>query len=181
MAMLNKGEKSGKGEKQYYYEGNEDSDGGWWNAGSSNQSDTDGLLSKKEKKDKRKGRGRRNEKAYETALYTAGESQGRYGYKRGKGGRNGKGDGMSDVEIVVATAMTTVAVSVIIFALILCCMRKRSRGNTNPFGMNESELSRGGPSNSATGVRNESALNMNDPQNQSEPRAIAPVPCALDQ
>ena len=74
MAMLNKGEKSGKGEKQYYYEGNEDSDGGWWNAGSSNQSDTDGLLSKKEKKDKRKGRGRRNEKAYETALYTAGES-----------------------------------------------------------------------------------------------------------
>ena len=108
IAMLNRGEKSGKMRKEVY----DSEDGGWWNP----DADSDGKKGKKRSK-------RKFEKAYESAYYTAGESEGR-------GGRGGRGKGHGDGEragAIVFTAIISVLVTSLIFTIFICCRKRRTR------------------------------------------------------
>lgn len=152
ITMLNKGEKSGKMPKSRYYE---DEDGGWWGK--------DGDKEKGVKK--KKGKGRKYEKAYETALYTAGEGRGKKGKpgstRGGRGGKGGRGDDMTDTEIVVCTALITAATCFIIFSFVLCCIRKRANDTTQQeSGL--TELSQGTPSNGVRGPSDSATHGLNN-------------------
>ena len=77
---------------------------------------------------------RKYHEAYETAFYTAGERSGRRG---GRGRRDKDDDDMEEGVIVAITAVVSIAVTVLIFSLVLYCLRKRRREDTVSQNVNE--------------------------------------------
>lgn len=154
-SMLEKAETSGKLQKEIFMKGSGEDDMGWWESQYYTKSG-------KGMKGGKKGSRRKYEQMYETALYSAGESQGRQRGKRG--GKRGDDDDLRGGALIAITAAASVLITVLIFSLVIYCMKKRQRDPLTSAG-NESELVQ---ANGSTPVPNrDSTISM--------PSAMPPV------
>ena len=114
---------------------------------------------------------RKFHEAYETAFYTAGERRGRRGGRR-RGDKDD--DDLEEGAIVAITAVISITVTVLIFSLVLCCLRKRRREDTVNQ-QNENELSSvGNPTPVEQQLPNDS-IQITSSNQVTNPNVMAPA------